>query len=164
MTNGVQRVAAPMVGAQRVAAPMARQAYNVERPTHLASGPRPVERQAHVVSGAHSVERPAHLVSGAHSVQRPAPVHQSRGPRPFERQAHVEREQQVSEHVVEEYTTQGPILDGPHDATFLTGDRLSDISGLPGRDAGIPFGPPSTYVPSYSDAGTFEIGSANPAT
>jgi hypothetical protein len=138
-------------GAPRVAAPMASHTHSVERP-------------AHVVSGAHAVERPAHLVSGAHPVERSAPAHLARQARPVERPAYVGRGQQMGDHIVEEYSSEGPIVVGPHDATSLTGDRLSYISGIPGRDAHIPYGPRSTYVPSYSDLGTFEIGSVNPAT
>lgn len=138
-------------GAPRVAAPMTSHTHAVERPTH-------------VVSGAHAVERPAHLVSGPRPVERSAPARLARQARPVERPAHLARDQPMGEHIVEEYTSEGPIVVGPHDATSLTGDRLSYISGIPGRDANIPFGPPSTYVPSYSDLGTFAIDSADPAT
>jgi hypothetical protein len=130
---------------------MARQAHSVGRPApaHQARGPCPVER-------------PAHLARGPHPVERPALAHQARGPRPFERPAHLGREQQVSDRIVAEYLQEGPFEGGLQDVTSLTGERLSPISALPGRDAHIPSGPPSRYVPSYSDSGRFTIDSADP--
>jgi hypothetical protein len=127
-------------------------------PAHKATGPHPVKRSspARQATGSRPVERAAHPVSGAHSVGRSAPAHQARGPRPIERPVHL-----GSEHIVGEYLQEGPIVGGLQDVTSLTGDRLSPISGLPGRDAHIPSGPRSRYVPSYSDSGKFKIDSAD---
>ncbi|MDQ7026180.1 MAG: hypothetical protein Q9P44_11565 [Anaerolineae bacterium] len=53
--------------------------------------------------------------------------------------------------VIEEYSEQGPVIMGAHDATTLTGERLSSISALPGRDAQIPYAPRARYIPSDSE-------------
>lgn len=53
--------------------------------------------------------------------------------------------------IIEEFSEPGPIVVGPHAATTLTGERLTAISALPGRDARIPFAPSSKYIPSGSD-------------